>query len=79
MSMPVPYLTCPIEVHDEIKSSPHRIRTETIPIGVQPVGDGTVLYLRNHSCGGTLALETDVDAEAEVDLASPAATSTTKQ
>lgn len=62
MSRAVSDLACPAEVHDEIRSSPHRIRTETKPIGVLKIVPGEVLYLRNHTCGGTMAFEVDVDA-----------------
>ena len=55
-------LACPIAVHDEIKSDPHRVRTETVAIGV--LDDGVEKhYLRNCvACRGTLALPVDVDA-----------------
>ena len=55
-------LACPIAVHEEIKSDPHRVRTETVPIGV--LDDGVEKhYLRNCvHCRGTVALPVDVDA-----------------
>ncbi|HEV3059615.1 MAG TPA: hypothetical protein VGY48_15300 [Vicinamibacterales bacterium] len=57
-------LACPITVHDEIKSDLHRVRTETVAIGV--LNDGVELhYLRNCvHCRGTVALPVDVDAQA---------------
>ncbi len=44
MNVDVP--CCPTEVHEELKSSPHRVRTETIVVGVQRLSADYVLYLR---------------------------------
>ncbi len=61
-------LACPTEIHDGIKSDPHRVRTETSPVGVQVVAPGEALYLRNCKiCLSTLAVETDVDQVPETD------------
>jgi hypothetical protein len=63
MSRIVEMLACPIVVHEEIKSDPHRVRTETVPIGKMHDGVETH-YLRNCvTCRGTLALLVDVDAQ----------------
>lgn len=67
MSRTVNDLACPAEVHDELKSDLHRVRTETVPRGVQHgLGPEDTLYLRNCKCGGTLAMTVDVDALSDV-------------
>ena len=60
-------LACAVEVHEELRSNVDRVRTETVPVGVQNVTrDGSErYYLRNClHCRGTLAFDTDVDAQA---------------
>lgn len=60
-------LACAVEVHEELRSDPRRVREETVPVGVQIVTrDGHErYYLRNClKCRGTMAFETDVDAQA---------------
>jgi cytochrome c5 len=59
------YLACPTAIHEEIKSSPHRVRTETVAAGVQSA-PGMTVYLRNcNVCLSTLGVEIDVDVEAQ--------------
>lgn len=58
-------LACPVEVHDELRSDPHRVRTETVAVGATTYRGEVLNYLRNCvRCRGTLAFETDVDAQA---------------
>lgn len=55
-------LACPVEVHDELRSDPHRVRTETVAVGATTYKGEVLNYLRNCKiCAGTLAFEVDVD------------------
>lgn len=49
---------CTSADHEQLKSDPRRVRTETAPCGIQRDGDGGVIgHMRNHTpCGTTLML-----------------------
>ena len=60
------FLACPTEIHDEIKSDPHRVKVETLPIGALTHRGAVMLYLRVCAvCKSTMAFEEDVDASAD--------------